>query len=146
MYDQSIQDLKFISDPSLPPTKLKVKLQGEAKKHKGDQSGAYTLQPNLVNGYPTWMQISSRNSIWLYSHGVWVIGFTSDLGSNTAGIIGPNAEDDWPQNLSGWKYGDYSKNCFVYAGSDVVIEDYSKGIKTNFYSKSYFIHTIFISF
>ena len=127
---------------------MRVKLQEEAKKHQGDSIGVYTLQSELVNGYPTWKQISSMNSIWFATsiYRKWKIGYTSDLDSNTAGIIGPNAEDDWPQNLSGWKYGDYSKNCFVYAGSDVVIEDYSKGIKTNFYSKSYFIHTIFISF
>ena len=126
---------------------MRVKLQEEAKKHQGDSIGVYTLQPELVNGYPTWKQLSLRNSIWIdTSNGKWSIGFTSNLGSNTGGIAGPDIEDDWPQNLSGWKYGDYSKNCFVYAGSDVVIEDYSKGIKTNFYSKSYFIHTIFISF
>ena len=134
--------MKSISDPLLPPTKLKVKLQGEAKKHKGDQSGAYTLQPNLVNGYPTWMQISSRNSIWLYSHGVWVIGFTSDLGSNTAGIIGPKAECDWPQKLSGWQYGDMDgTNTWHDAGSHIVIEDYSKGkYENNIKSESYKIH------
>ena len=107
---------------------MKVKLQGKAKKHQVLTIGVYTLQPELVNCYPTWKHSSTKNSFWFNSSNVtWKIGFTSNLGSDTAGIIGPRAKDDWPQNLSGWKYGDYSKNCFVDAGSDVIIEDYSKG-------------------
>ena len=110
--------MKFISDPTLPPTKLKVKLHGEAKKHQGERIGVYTLQPNLVNNYPTWKQIRSVNSFWYdASTGRWNIGFTSDLGSITAGIIGPKAGDDWPQNLSGWSYGDTSQNAWINAGS-----------------------------
>ena len=102
-------------------------------------SGVYTLQPELVNGYPTWKQISSKNSIWFnISSGKWIIGYTTYLGSNTAGIIGPSLEDNWPQNLSGWKYdngGDY----WIDAGSDVVI----KGkYENNINSKSFEIDRI----
>ena len=119
--------MKSISGSSFPPTKLKVKLQGKAKKNQGDSSGVYTLQSELVNGHPTWKQLSLKNSIWFdTSRGSWNIGWTSNLGSNTAGIIGPIAEDDWPQNLSGWQYGD-ATGTGVDARSDVVIEDYSKG-------------------
>ena len=137
--------MKFISDPSLPPLKLKVQLQGKAKKYQGHWSGVYTLQPEMVNGYPTWKQLSLTNSIWFdASNGDWNIGWTSDLGSDFAGIIGPKAEDDWPQNLSGWKYWDETE--FLDAGIDVVIEDYSKGkCQTNFNSKSFEIHSILIS-
>ena len=104
---------------------MRVKLQEEAKKHQGDSIGVYTLQPELVNGYPTWKQLSLRNSIWIdTSNGKWSIGFTSNLGSNTGGIAGPDIEDDWPQNLSGWKYADGTN--WIDAGSNVVIEDYSK--------------------
>ena len=69
------------------------------------------------------------NSIWFdTSNGNWNIGLTSDLGSDIAGIIGPEAEDDWPPNLFGWKYDNgEEEDCWVDAGSDVVIEDYSKG-------------------
>ena len=119
--------MKFIADPTLPPRKLKVKLQGEAKKYQGRKIGVYTLQPELVNTYPTWKQISLKNSIWFDSStGRWSIGSTSALGSIKAGIIGPYTDDDWPQNLSGWKYGDYDKNCFLDAKSDVLIKDSSK--------------------
>ena len=105
---------------------MKVKLQGEAKKRQGSNSGVYTLQPEFVNGYPTWMQLSLRNSIWFdTSNGGWNIGLTSNLGSNIAGIIGSSLEDDWPQNLSGWKYDDGSPSDYVDAGSDVIIENYS---------------------
>ena len=90
-------------------------------------SGVYTLQPEFVNGYPTWKQLSLKNSIWLDSANCdWNIGFTSDLGSNKAGIGGPKVEDDWPQNLSGWEYFDGTN--WPDAGSDVIIEDYSKGL------------------
>ena len=90
-------------------------------------SGVYTLQPELVNGYPTWKQISSENSIWFDTiTGKWIIGFTSDLGLSKAGIGGPRAEDDWPQNLSVWKYADRT-GTWLDGGSDIVIEDYSKG-------------------
>ena len=109
---------------------MKVKLQGEAKKYHGDSIGVYTLQSELVNGYPTWKQISSMNSIWFATsiYRKWKIGYTSDLGSNTAGIIGPKAECDWPQKLSGWQYGDMDgTNTWHDAGSHIVIEDYSKG-------------------
>ena len=108
--------------------KLKVKLQGKAKKHQGGRSGVYTLQPELVNNYPTWKQKLSKNSIWFDSAcSSWNIGFTSDLGSSTGGIDGPKSEDDWPQNLSGWQYDDGSPTDWIDAGSDVVIEDYSDG-------------------
>ena len=134
-----IGDLKFISDPLPPPKKLKVKLQGEAKKHQGSISGIYTVQPELVNNYPTWKQISSRTSIWInILTGRWNIGKTSDLGSITAGLIGPKAEDNWPQNLSGWEYGDVT-NTWYDAGSDIVIEDYSKG---NYENNTYQLRTI----
>ena len=123
---KSISLSKYFIDPSPPPTKSKVQLHGEAKKHQGSRSGVYTLQTEVVNGYPTWKQLSLRNSIWFdASNGKWKIGFTSDLGSKTAGIIGPQAEDDWPQNLSGWKYWNGTKS--LDAGSDAIIEDYSKG-------------------
>ena len=119
--------MKLISDPTLPSTKLKVQLQGEAKKHQGDKNGIYTLQPELVNGYATWKEILSRNSIWFnISRGNWMIGLTSDLGSYTAGIEGPVAEDNWPQRISGWNYGD-GTNPWHDARSDVLIEDYSEG-------------------
>ena len=67
------------------------------------------------------------------------------MGSNTAGIIGPEAEGDWPHNLSGWKYGDGTN--WIDAGSDVVIEDYSKGKhENNINSNSFKIHSISITF
>ena len=67
------------------------------------------------------------NSIWFdTSNGRWKIGLTSDLGSNIAAIMGPYAENDWPQNPSGWQYAD-RPNHWTDAGSDVVIEDYTKG-------------------
>ena len=106
---------------------MKVQIQGKAKKDQGPRSGVYKLQPELFKGYPTWKQKSSNNSIWFDTLNCkWLIGFTSDLGSTTAGLIGPKAEDNWPQNLSGWEYGDVNTNSFVDAGSDVVIEDYSE--------------------
>ena len=134
---------------------MRVKLQEEAKKHQGDSIGVYTLQPELVNGYPTWKQLSLMNSIWFdASSGKWKISLTTDLGSNKAGIQGPVAEDDWPQNISGWtisvksgwKYGDET-GTEIDARSDVVIEDYSEGkYENNFNSKSFEIHSILISF
>ena len=108
----------------LPPTKLKVRVQGKAKKHQGDSSGVYTLQPKLVNSNPTWKQKSAHYSIW-FANGAWVVGLTPNLGSVKVHIIGPQTGDDWPQNLSGWQYFD-GKN-FLDAGSDVVIEHYSDG-------------------
>ena len=121
----------------MPPTKLRVKLRGIVKKYHA-KSGVYTLQPELVNGYPTWKQNTSKNSVWFdISIGRWTIGWTDCLGSDTGGgIFGPEEEDDWPQNLSGWQYADgsgsgprftYDADTFPNAGSDVVIEDYSKG-------------------
>ena len=116
----------------LPPTKLKVRVQGKAKKHQGDSSGVYTLQPKLVNSNPTWKQKSAHYSIW-FANGAWVVGLTPNLGSVKVHIIGPQTGDDWPQNLSGWLYGDYDKNCFVDAESDVIIEDHSDGkLETHF--------------
>ena len=32
-----------------PPRKVKVELQGEARKHQGDSIGVFTLHPELVN-------------------------------------------------------------------------------------------------
>ena len=126
---------------------MRIKLHGEAKKHQGDSFGVYTLRPEIVNNYPTWKQISSRNSIWYdTSSGKWKIGFTSHLGSNTAGIIGPESEDDWPQHLSDLKYAD-GTGTWPDAGSDVIIEDYSKGsYENNFNSKLFEIQSILISF
>ena len=106
---------------------MKVKFQGKAKKHWGDFSGVYILQPQLVNGYPTWKSKLYKNSLWF---GIliarWVIGLTSDLGTKRGAILGPKTEDDWPQNLSGWQYGD-GTGTWPDAGSDLVIEDYSDG-------------------
>ena len=86
------------------------------------------------------------NSIWFHSlRSEWKIGFTSYLGSNTAGIIGSKAEDDWPENLSGWKYGVGTN--WIDAGSDIVVEDYCKGKYENqFQLNSFEIHSILISF
>ena len=110
-----------------PPTKLKVKVQGKVKKHQQSKSEVYILQSKLVNGYPTWKQKTSKNSIWFSSIlGEWAIGWTSDVGSATRGIKGSSCEDDWPQNLFGWKYFD-GTGTWRDAGSDVVIEDYSSG-------------------
>ena len=125
-----LQDfLKYVLDPSPPPIKLKVKLQEKAKKHQGDISGVYTLQLKFVNGYPTWKQKSSKNSIWYDTlTSKWIIGWTSDLGTKRGGILGPKHEDDWPQNLSDWQYDNgRDVDYWVDAGSDVVIEDYSDG-------------------
>ena len=107
---------------------MRVKLRGIVKKYHA-KSGVYTLQPELVNGYPTWKQNTSKNSVWFdISIGRWTIGWTDCLGSDTGGgIFGPEEEYDWPQNLSGWQYDDGSPTDWIDAGSDVVIEDYSDG-------------------
>ena len=128
---------------------MRVKVRGEVKKYQGSKSGVYTLQPELVNRYPTWKQNTSRNSVWFDTLiGKWTIGWTHCLGSNTGGgIFGPEEEDDWPQNLSGWKYADGSGSRFTFdagtlpdAGSDVVIKDYSEGkYENNLSSKSFAI-------
>ena len=85
------------------------------------------MQPELVNGYPTWKQNSSKNAIWFCNiTSEWCFGFATEIGSKSGGIFGPKLEDDWPQNLSGWQYGD-GTGTWPNAGSDVVIEDYSDG-------------------
>ena len=71
----------------MPPTKLRVKLGGIVKKYHA-KSGVYTLQPELVNGYPTWKQNTSKNSVWFdISIGRWTIGWTDCLGSDTGGAL-----------------------------------------------------------
>ena len=82
------------------------------------------MQPKVVNGYPTWKQKSSKYSIWC-AQSAWGIGPVSYLGSKYGVIIGPKAEDNWPQSLLGWVFSDGTN--FLDAGSDVVIEDYSNG-------------------
>ena len=94
------------------------------------------MQPEIENGYPTWKQKSSKYSLWFdTANGRWIIGWTSDLGTTTGGIIGPKNEDDWPQNLSGWQYDDGSPTDWIDAGSDVVIKDYPDGkLETHLYN------------
>ena len=86
------------------------------------------MQPILVSGYPTYKHKSSKTSIWFSTlTAEWIIGWTNDIGSNIAGIRGPKFKDDWPQNLSGWRFYDHDINDGCDAGSDVVIEGYSDG-------------------
>ena len=66
--------------------------------------------------------MSSKNSILFdIATRKWTIVFPSKLGSNKIGIIGPKAKDDWPHNISGWKYSDGMN--WIAAGSDVGISE-----------------------
>ena len=118
-----------IPDAKPPPTKLRLVLKGEAKRHQGSRAGVYILQKNFVNTYPYWKNKSKEYSIWFdLGNGTWFVGDTKDLGSVMCGIKGPYGEDDWPQNISAnWKYSDGTGTWPKAGTGDVVFEDLSNG-------------------
>ena len=48
------------ADPSLPPERLNLRIEGEAKKHVGDTAGWYFRQNRFCHRYPYWRIDSNK--------------------------------------------------------------------------------------
>ena len=95
--------MENISDSQYPPTKLRLRLNGEASEAQSSMAGMYSLQSYLVNGFPYWKHDSSDKAIWMY--GGWYVGDDVDIGTGIAGIIGPDGIEEWPNNISSkWEF------------------------------------------
>lgn len=112
------------ADPSLPPERLNLRIEGEAKKHVGDTAGWYFRQNRFCHRYPYWRIDSKKYSMWFdINSGNWKIGLSTDLGTDRAVIIGPVCKDMWPQNIADkWMYGNSQVKDFIDAGKNVQSE------------------------
>ena len=84
--------------------------------------------PSLVNSYPHWEQITTKEnkqSIWFdINSSRWTIGCSEHIGSNIGEIIGPATNDNWPQNISSWYYFNFYCKEWIQTYSNVQISDF----------------------
>ena len=106
------------------PSKLFVRLKGDAKYAQSTREGIYNLAPNPINGKPHWIQDTKRNAIWYnIDFGVWNIGLLKNLGSIKTGIVSLDSTNNGPFEASNWAYVKNSKWVTASADSVVVVED-----------------------
>ena len=67
-------------------SRIRVTLNGVVKDKQGGLAGTYQKANGLKNSRSHW--IDGDQALWFdISNNVWMIGYSSDLGSNTGGII-----------------------------------------------------------
>ena len=92
---------------SVPPSKLKLELDGKVKEVHSSRAGIYNIGSPEVNGYSHWVKVEENTkdqAIW-YSKDSWIVGTKENLGTSTGGIIGPKNQTDYPHEISdGWRF------------------------------------------
>ena len=103
--------------------KLKLSIGVEAQKHQGTNGGTYSLQEDKTNNKPYWIHQSGGKAIWwVNDFDKWIVGNFEDLGSSTAGIIGPSNNDSPPNQITnGWRH----HNNGWHGTNDVHFEDWT---------------------
>ena len=70
-------------------SRIRVTLNGVAKDKRGQygRAGTYQKASTLINNRWYWNHINGDIALWYDNiNNVWIIGYSSDLGSNTGGI------------------------------------------------------------
>ena len=68
-------------------SRIRVTLNGVVKDIKGISAGIYQKASELINNRSYWNQIDGNNALWWdIITNVWMIGSSSNLGSDTGGI------------------------------------------------------------
>ena len=109
-----------------PPSKIKLILSDEARKHPPSLGGLYQLGEGLTNEKNYWVHRSGHSAIW-WNHNsyFWCVGVFAKLGSTFAGIVGPFHESNWPSTLTkGWKYSN-TQDWKKAGPEDIQFEDWS---------------------
>ena len=101
--DTAIESFLF----SVPPSKLKLELDGTVKEVHASKAGIYNLGSSEVNGHPHWVKVEEKakdQAIWI-SKDSWIVGTKDNLGTSTGGIIGPKNQTEFPHEISeGWRF------------------------------------------
>ena len=107
------------------PLKIRLFISGEAQ--KCDFGGTYFLQEDTRNNKAYWIHQSGGKAIWWDNDfDNWKVGSFGNLGSSTAGIIGPSNNDSPPNQITnGWKYWKYSDGSNWHDTNDVHFEDWT---------------------
>ena len=86
-------------------SKVLITLRDDILAKQSSRAGIYKKnETGLLNGRNHWTSLDGNQAIWYNSiHNRWAIGFSSDLGSNAAGIVSTQ-DSHCPTSLNRFKY------------------------------------------